>query len=491
MSSDREWNRKDGSVEVRGAEMLRRVFPMLAVLAGSGTQRDRSGNRRLLFSQYAGLMLVGLFNPIISSSRALVAASGLRNVRKLTGGKKVSLGAFSEATSVFEPHLLEGLVKQLRGRVNQQKHLHRCLDDGRIGDVPQELIDRLVAVDGSVLTALPQVVGRLGSPQKGQWKLHAQVRVLDRTLIESSITKEPSTGKDAEREVLKESVLKAAVEIPDKRQTHLFLMDRGYRSADLFNKLNATGHDYVCRLQRNDGRTLQRNDGRTLQRNDGRTLQRNDGRTLQRNDGRTLQRNDGRTLQRNDGRTAEAKEHTSKAATAKLPPLSDEAVSMGIIADELITMGGNCGASKVQTDHPVRRITVTSSSDRRDPASPNAARQGRVRTDRDAGDQFILATTLLDIPAEQVILLYEYRWQVELFFRFLKHVLKCETLLSAKTSGVQIQLYCAMIAALLFALVTGNNLSKRNFEMICLFYAGWAEEDELLEALQKQTSKPP
>ena len=48
-----------------------------------------------------------------------------------------------------------------------------------------------------------------------------------------------------------------------------------------------------------------------------------------------------------------------------------------------------------------------------------------------------------------------------------------------------------MIAALLFALVTGNNLSKRNFEMICLFYAGWAEEDELLEALQKQTSKPP
>ena len=444
MSSDRIQGQGIGPLELQGVGMLRRVFPMLAVLASSGTQRDKAGNRQLLFSQYAGLILVGLFNPILGSSRALVAASGLKNVRKLTGGKKVSLGSFSEATSVFEPHRLEGLVKQLRGQVKHQKHLQRCLNTGRIGDVPQELAERLVAVDGSVLTALPQVVGRLGAVKKGQWKLHAQVRVLDRTLIESSITKEPSTGKHAEREVLKESVLKAAVEIPGEQQSHLFLMDRGYRSADLFNKLNAAEHDYICRLQRNDGRVL------------------------------------------NDGRAPKEPVQDPNTAAVELPPLSDAAVQAGVIADEFITLGGKCGASKVQIDHQVRRITLLPSEDR-----PNVARQGRVRKDRDAGDEFILATTLLDLPAEQVVLLYEYRWQVELFFRFLKHVLNCETLLSAKTSGVQIQLYCAMIAALLVALVTGNNLSKRNFEMICLFYAGWADEDELLEAIQKQASKPP
>ncbi len=184
-------------------------------------------------------------------------------------------------------------------------------------------------------------------------------------------------------------------------------------------------------------------------------------------------------------RAAESAEPPN-AAAVELPPLSDAAVQAGVIADELITLGGECGASKVQTVHRVRRITVQPPEDR-----PDVARQGRVRKDRNAGDEFILATTLLDLPAEQVVLLYKYRWQVELFFRFLKHVLNCQTLLSAKTTGVQVQLYCAMIAALLFVLVTGNNLSKRDFEMICLFYAGWADEDELLEALQKQTSKPP
>ena len=108
---------------VEGAELLRRVFPMLGRLAESGTQRDRAGNRQLLFSQYAALVLVGLLNPVLQSARALVAASGLKNVRQLTGGKKVSLGAFSEAASVFEPALLEALVQELREKALAQHHL--------------------------------------------------------------------------------------------------------------------------------------------------------------------------------------------------------------------------------------------------------------------------------------------------------------------------------------------------------------------------------
>lgn len=106
----------------------------------------------------------------------------------------------------------------------------------------------------------------------------------------------------------------------------------------------------------------------------------------------------------------------------------------------------------------------------------------------------ILATTLLDLPAEQIVALDEKRWQVERFFRFLKQVLKCETQVlkcetpwSSKTAGVEIQLYCAVIASLPLALATGGNLTKRNFEMISLYFPGWAEEDELLGSL----SKPP
>lgn len=417
---------------LEGAEMLRRVFPLLAGLAQSGTQRDKAGNRQLLYSQYAGLILVGLLNPILNSSRAIVAASGLKKIRKLTGGSKVSLGSFSEATSVFEPKLLEGIVKQLRAEVHQQQHLKKVLLKSNAGELPDKLIERLIAVDGSVLTALPQIVGKLGEPKKGQWRLHAHVRVCDETLVASRLTEEPSAKGKSERDVLANTIAADEIDVPDSEEGHLFLMDRGYRSAALFNKIRAAGHDYICRLNRKDGRLLK------------------------------------------------DVAHDENGETIELPEVSTEATAMGIVEDELITLGGNCGASKIGSDHPIRRITLIPPA-----GHASSARQGRVRDDQGGRDELILATTLFDLPAEQIVKLYEHRWQVELFFRFLKHVLKCNQLLSAKTAGVEIQLYCAVIASLLLALATGGNLTKRNFEMICLYFSGWADEEELLESLNK------
>lgn len=429
-SSSRRFSQYDA---VEGAAMLRRVFPMLGVLANSGTQRDKAGNRQLLFSQYAALILVGLFNPVLNSARALVAASGLKKVRQLTGGRKVSLGSFSEATSVFEPALLEGLIRQLRQEAHQQRGLARIQGRSRAGGLSDQLIERLIAVDGSVLTALPQLVGRLSNPQKGQWRFHAHVRVCDQTLIASALTREPAAKGQTEREVLAQMVEALEVDLSDTDSGYLFLMDRGYRSAKLFNRIRAAGHDYVCRLNRMDGVALGNSKSGLLE------------------------------------------------ETIQLPALSETAKSLGIVADELITLGGNCGASPTGSDHPIRRITLIPPAHR-----VSSARQGRVRTDQGGRDELILATTLLKLPAEQIVQVYEHRWQVELFFRFLKHVLKCDVLLSTKTAGVEIQLFCAIIASLLLALATGSNLTKRNFEMICLYFSGWADEEELLESLAKR-----
>lgn len=420
----------DGEQAVAGAAMLRRVFPLLARLAGSGTQRDKARNRRLLFSQYAGLVLIGLFNPVLQSARALVAASGLRRVRRLTGGGRTSLGAFSEAASVFEPALLEGLVQELRSEVHHRRHLERVNARGQPGELPDRLIERLIAVDGTVLSALPQVVARRGATRPGQWRLHAQVHVCDNVLVASQLTPGPSVGEHAEREVLTRSIEARKIDIPDSDEGHLFLLDRGYRSAGLFNRIHQAGHDYVCRLNRRDGRVCPQS--------------------------------------------------TGDEQVPVLPPLSTAAREMGIVADEWITLGGGSGASPVGSDHPIRRITLIPREDR-----SSSARQGRVRTDRPGQDELILATTLWNLPAEQIVKLYEYRWQVELFFRFLKHVLRCATLLSGRTAGVEIQLHCAIIASLLLALATGSSLNRRQFEMVCLYFSGWAEEDELYAALHK------
>ena len=180
------------------------------------------------------------------------------------------------------------------------------------------------------------------------------------------------------------------------------------RSADLFNKIHQAGHDYICRLTRTDGRVVSK----------------------------LVQDEDGHSI--------------------KLPQISEAAREAGVVADELITLGGNCGASKIGSDHPLRRITLIPPPDR-----PSSARQGRIRNDQSGRDELVLGTTLLDLPAEQIVLLYEHRWQVELFFRFLKHVLKCDQLLTAKTAGVQIQLSCTIIASMLLALATGGNGTRR------------------------------
>ncbi|OYW17689.1 MAG: IS4 family transposase, partial [Planctomycetales bacterium 12-60-4] len=208
---------------LQGVALLRRVFPLLAVLAASGTARDKAGNRRLRFSQYAALVLVGLFNPVLQSARALVAASGLKKVRLLTGGARVSLGSFSEATTVFDPRLLAGLVRELRTqwhRQREQVRWGRCL-----GTVPDAVLERLVAVDGSVLTALPQIAGRLGRTHAGQWRLHAHVRVCDGAVLAATVTEEPATGQRSERNVLLAEIAGLAKEDSVEPGT-LLLLDR-------------------------------------------------------------------------------------------------------------------------------------------------------------------------------------------------------------------------------------------------------------------------
>ena len=103
-----------------------------------------------------------------------------------------------------------------------------------------------------------------------------------------------------------------------------------------------------------------------------------------------------------------------------------------------------------------------------------------------------IATNLLHVPAEIVALVYRYRWTVELFFRFFKHVLGCKHLFSAQPDGIAIQAYCALIACLLISLWTGRKPTLRTFEMLCWYFLGWASEEELLahlEKLKKQATK--
>jgi hypothetical protein len=50
---------------------------------------------------------------------------------------------------------------------------------------------------------------------------------------------------------------------------------------------------------------------------------------------------------------------------------------------------------------------------------------------------------------------------------------------------VMIQVYVALIASLLLSAWTQQKPSKRVFELICLYFAGWVHEAELPQQLER------
>ena len=82
-------------------------------------------------------------------------------------------------------------------------------------------------------------------------------------------------------------------------------------------------------------------------------------------------------------------------------------------------------------------------------------------------------------------MIYRYRYAIELFFRFFKHVLGCRHLLSADRPGIEIQTYCAIIACMLISLWTGKKPTLRTYEMICWYLIGMADLDDLLEHIAR------
>lgn len=159
-------------------------------------------------------------------------------------------------------------------------------------------------------------------------------------------------------------------------------------------------------------------------------------------------------------------------------PLSDSATPSEVLSDELVELG----LSKLpaeRPDHRVRLIQV-----RCTPSTPRGKRPGG-KTGPASDGVLRIATNLLDVPAEVIADIYRHRWTIELFFRFLKHVLGCRHLLSQDRAGIEIQTYCAIIACLLISLTTGTKPTLRTYEMICLYLQGWADQEEVLAHLAK------
>ena len=223
------------SQDITGLKYFDKLAPLLERLHDEGCQRDKAGNRKLHCDQYCLLILLYLFNPIVTSLRGIQQASELEKVQKKLGCSRAALGSLSEAATVFDAARLKAIIAELGAEL---KPLGR---DPRLKDIDQTL----TLVDGTLIAALPKLMQASWLKQTTgsglvKWRLHTHFEV-DRYVPTRIDVTPDGGGEHDERAVLERTI----------ESDRLYVMDRGYAKFALFNRIVAAKSSYVCRLRDN------------------------------------------------------------------------------------------------------------------------------------------------------------------------------------------------------------------------------------------------
>jgi hypothetical protein len=93
-----------------------------------------------------------------------------------------------------------------------------------------------------------------------------------------------------------------------------------------------------------------------------------------------------------------------------------------------------------------------------------------IQTQNEKGTRYWFLTNRFDLTCEEVILIYKHRWDIEVFFRFIKQELNFSHLISVNENGIKIILYMTLILAMLILIYKkindfGYKTAKRRFAM--------------------------
>jgi hypothetical protein len=356
----RNWNLLDG--------FRQRILPLLKAKAPTATEEDV---RRTLFAEdYFCSYLFAMLNPVITSLRALCHVSHCQKMREVSAAP-FSAAAFSEGQHVFDPEILEKVVRQL-ARENQ--------GHGQGGDLRvRHALAALTAVDGTVLRAVPRMAWAPAGGPGTAIRLHLHFNVFDQIPEAWPIT----PGNVSEPKVFAQTVEPGAMIVADRNYGHDFA---------LLAQLQARGIHFVLRLFNN----------------------------------------------------------LVLAPVGPERPLTGADRRAGVVWDRVVRFG-------VHGNGPVLRV---------------------VRVEAN-GDVFHLVTTREDLSAELIGLIYRQRWQIELFFKWIKTILNCRHWLAESPAGVRMQIYCVLIASLLLMLWNGQRPNKRMVESLQWYWTGLATEKDL------------
>ena len=144
-------------------------------------------------------------------------------------------------------------------------------------------------------------------------------------------------------------------------------------------------------------------------------------------------------------------------------PLSDQDHQVGVLSDTLGVLAGQPpGRPAPQT--PLREVLIADA--------------------RNLGQVIRILTNSMDVPAYLAGEVYRCRWQIELFFRWLKVHANFRHLISHSKNGITLDFYVAVIGTLLMYLHTGRKVSKYAFGMLTMVASGQATLAQILPILE-------
>jgi hypothetical protein len=141
--------------------------------------------------------------------------------------------------------------------------------------------------------------------------------------------------------------------------------------------------------------------------------------------------------------------------------------SSGVICDQRVVLNGYTSVRKYPD--PLRRIRFK---------------------DADSGKTLVFLTNNMSLPALTICALYKSRWQVELFFKWIKQHLRIKHFLGTSENAVKTQIWCAIATYVLIAIVKKElNLHASLYTCLQILSVSVFEKTQLRSALRPEGSQ--
>jgi Domain of unknown function (DUF4372)/Transposase DDE domain len=106
--------------------------------------------------------------------------------------------------------------------------------------------------------------------------------------------------------------------------------------------------------------------------------------------------------------------------------------------------------------------------------------------DEQTNKTFIFLTNNFELTALQIALLYKQRWQIELFFKWIKQHLKIKTFWGTSENAVRIQINIAIITFCLISIISKDlKINRTNYEILQILSMSLLDKTPINELLMK------